>query len=662
MIRIMNVLVVLSRLEPGEESMQKTVASVIVTIVISTGIATAQTASDWPTFGGQPGGAQYSALDQIDTQNVGRLTVAWTHHSGDASWLEATPIHANDSLYYCTAMNRVIAIDPVTGEEKWRFDPHADEGGLGLIEDARRDARCRSVAYWESKSPRPGVACEKRVFKGDINGNVYAIDADTGASCRDFGAARRHPGYVSHWDFDGNGAGPRHTTSGPIVVGSRVIVAVGVEDSFVNASDGFVRAFNVRTGHLDWEFNPIPPEHVNETGAANVWSTLSADLERGLVFLPTTSPSSDFYGGPRAFPIPYGTATVALAADTGEPVWHYQIVHHDVYDYDLPGHPLITTIRKGGESRDVAIQQTKMGFVFVFDVDTGESVFPIEERPVPVSHVPGEVTSPTQPFPVLPEPFTKTTLTRDDLYGLTPLDRWWCRARFDELRYEGMYTPPSIQGTLHFPGFQGGGNWGGAAFDPNSNLLIVKSLTIATRHWLRPNEDGAITPMPDAQNVPQVGAGSAGPGDPMPGTPYRTQNENFLSPLGIPCTPPPWGTLSALDMDSGQVRWQIPYGQVRRFGITVPESFEWGTAIIGGPITTAGGLIFMAASMDKKFRALDVRTGNELWQTELPYAGMAVPMTYMAQGQQYVVIAAGGNRRTFTEEGDVIIAFTLDVP
>ena len=390
-----------------------------------------------------------------------------------------------------------------------------------------------------------------------------------------------------------------------------MIAAVGVQDSVVNASDGFVRAFNVRTGELEWEFNPIPPDRVDETGAANVW--------------------------------------------------HYQIVHHDVYDYDLPGHPLIATIRKDGEQRDVAIQQTKMGFTFVFDVDTGESLFPVEERPVPASDVPGEVTSSTQPFPLLPEPFTPTNLSRDDIFGLTPLDRRWCRRQFDELRYEGMYTPPSIQGTLHYPGFQGGGNWGGAAFDPNSNLLIVKSLDIATRHWLHPIDDGAITPAPDAggAGAPNVSASSSGPGDPMPGTPYRTQNEFFMSPLGFPCTPPPWGTLTAIDMDSGEIRWQIPFGQVRRFGITVPKFMDWGTAIIGGPIATAGGLIFMAASMDKKFRALDVRTGEERWQATLPYAGMAVPMTYMAGGRQYVVIAAGGNRRTFTEEGDTLVAFAL---
>jgi quinoprotein glucose dehydrogenase len=620
--------------------------------------AMAQTTADWPTFGGAAGGGQYSELTQVNRANIGRLEVAWIHHSGDMAWLEVTPIHANNLLYYCTPKNRVIALDPATGAEHWRFDPHKDEDGSGLIEQPRQVVRCRSVAYWEAPEPRAGVPCEKRVFKADINGFVYAIDADTGRSCADFGAAQGHPGYVSHWDYEGNGVGPRHTTSGPIVIDDLVVAAVGVEDSPVDASDGFVRAFDVRTGALRWEFNPIPPEHVHDTGAANVWSTLSADLERDLVFLPTTSPSSDFYGGTRKFDIPYATATVALSAKTGKPVWHYQIVHHDLYDYDLPGHPLLVTIRKDGRSRDVAVQQTKAGYLFVFDRDTGEPVFPMEERPVPQSDVQGEQTSPTQPFPVLPEPFALTTLTRDDMFGLTFFGRRWCQKRFDELRYEGMFTPPSEQGSLHFPGFGGGGNWGGAAFDPNSNLLIIKSMTMATQQWLIPNEGGAITPMPSGDSMEVPGSSYRDDeADPMPGTRYASRDENFESPSGVPCTPPPWGTLTAIDMDSGKIKWQEPFGRTRRYGITF--SREWGSAIIGGPIVTAGGLIFMAASMDKMFRALDVNTGEELWQAELPYAGMAVPMTYMANGKQYIVIAAGGNHRTFTEEGDAIVAFTL---
>jgi quinoprotein glucose dehydrogenase len=612
----------------------------------------AQTGSDWPTFGGPVGGGQYSELNQINPSNVDDLEVAWVHNSGDSAWLEATPIHANHMLYYCSPMNRIIAIDPVTGEETWRFDPYS----TGLVEEDSRVARCRSVAYWEAADlDQETSVCPKRVFKGDIHGNLYAVNADTGEYCSDFGAVNNHPGFVTHWDYEGNGVGPRHTTSGPLVIGDIVISAVGVEDSPVNASDGFVRGFNVRTGELVWEFNPIPEDRINEVGAANVWSTISGDVERKLVFLPTTSPSSDFYGGTRTFPIPYGTATVALSSDTGEVVWSYQIVKHDVYDYDLPGHPLNVTIRHNGEFKDVAIQQTKHGYLFVFDTETGEPIFPIIDKAIPASDVPGEVTAATQPLPTLPVPFTMTELTRDDMYGFTPFDRAWCQNRFDELRYEGMFTPPSIQGSLHFPGFAGGGNWGGAAFDPVNNLLIVKSLNIGTVHNLIPT-DGETDAI--AEGTPGENMGDPN-GDPMPGTNYRTNNRQFLSPLGVPCTPPPWGSLTAIDMDSGQIAWQQPFGRITRYGITFPEFLGWGTSIIGGPITTAGGLIFMGASMDKLFRALDVKTGEELWSHELPYAGMAVPMTYMENGEQYVVMAAGGNRRTFTKEGDAIVAFKL---
>lgn len=615
----------------------------------------AQAGTDWPTFGGAPGGSQYSRLDQIDVTNVARLERAWDFRSREPGQLEATPIHANDTLYFCTFRGSVIALDPKTGDKKWRFNPYSGKGGTGLVPERRKGTRCRNVAYWEAPSPDDEAVCGRRVFKSDFLGNVYAIDADTGKSCADFGAPDGHAGYVSHWDYEGNGHGSRGITSGPIVVNDLLISASGVDDTYADANDGFVRAFDVRSGELVWEFNPIPAEHVRDTGAANVWSTMSADLERGLVFLPTTSPSSDFYGVTRKFAIPYATSTVALNVATGKPAWHYQIVRHNIYDYDLPGHPLLVTIRKDGRSRDVAIQQTKVGYIFVFDRDSGEPVFPIDERPVPRSDLPGEVAAPTQPVPLLPQPLMQERLSRDELWGLTPLGRHWCRKRYDELSYDGMFTAPSENGSLYYPGIAGGGNWGGAAFDPNSNLLVVRLSNLATQHWMIRNEGGAITPLPD-RSAGRKGK-KKGPGEPLPGTPYTSLWNNFVAPSGAPCTPPPWGTLTAVDMDSGEIRWRRPFGQARRYGITLPE--RWGSPLVGGPIVTAGGLIFMAGSMDRKIRALDVRTGEELWQEDLPYAGMAVPMTYMADGKQYVVIAAGGNRLAETREGDAIVAFTL---
>jgi quinoprotein glucose dehydrogenase len=494
-------------------------------------------AQDWPAIGNDAGGSQYSPLAQVNTKTVSGLELAWVHRSGDVSGkgsptgataLEAVPIHVNDTLYYCTPFNRVFALDPATGKQKWVFDPHTANGGnKPLIDTPRKAGICRSVAYWQDADPRPGKPCAKRIFKGDIHGHVFAMDADTGASCQDFGAAKGHPGYVTHFDFEGLGTDDpnRGTTSGPLVIGDIVVATTNVRDSAADANNGFVRAFDVRSGELKWEFDPIPPEHARETGAANVWSTMSADHERDLVFLPTTSPSSDFYGATRTFDIPFSDATVALSAATGQPVWHYQAIRHDLFDMDLPGHPLLVTITKDGKKIPVAIQPTKLGRVMVLDRETGAPVFPIEERAVPQSDIPGEKTSATQPFPLLPEPFSRQVLTEEDMWGLTPIDRAWCKAQFRALRYEGPYTPPSERGSLIFP--FGGGNWGGTAFDPVNNMLIVKGQNMALRVKL----------------IKKTDAATGGPNDPlagsdMPGTPYRVELGLFLSPLGVPCTPP----------------------------------------------------------------------------------------------------------------------------
>ncbi|MCA9219050.1 MAG: PQQ-binding-like beta-propeller repeat protein, partial [Planctomycetales bacterium] len=504
--------------------------------------------SDWPRFGNDAGGSQYSPLDQINTANVADLKVAWTHHSGDvaepggevgATSLETVPIHANNTLYFCTPFNRVFALDPATGEEKWIFDPHeAEVNGKRLLDKPRRTSTCRGVAYWQAAEPRPDTPCEKRVFKADWAGQTYAIDADTGKACEDFGAGQGHPGYVSHWDFESYGEGTsRGMSSPPTVVADIVVTTQSANDGIANATDGFVRAFDVRSGELKWSFDPIPEDKRDVTGAANVWSTTSADPVRGLVFVPTTSPSTDYYGGERTFDIPYSDATVALSAETGEVVWHFQTVHHDMFDYDLIGHPLLINIEKDNRRVDVAVQQTKMGWLYVLDRDTGTPIFPVEERPVPQSDVPGENSSPTQPVPVGIDAFAGQQIDREKLFGLTPLDKAWCQGEFDKMRYEGMYTPPSMQGSLLFPSALGGGNWGGAAFDPDSNTLVVKAENLATRLKFVAKESDA-----DDKNFPGVDYLTR----PLIGTPYRVVGEVFMSPLGIPCSPTPWGTLTAI--------------------------------------------------------------------------------------------------------------------
>jgi quinoprotein glucose dehydrogenase len=618
--------------------------------------AAAEERTQWAAFGRDAGGTQYSPLAQIDRRNVAQLQPVWTHRSGDivaapspkGTSYEVTPLHANDTVYYCTPLNRVFALDPLTGRQRWVFDPHTNRvAGKPLAHEPRRASNCRAVAYWEASDAAAPAACRRRVFKGDTFGRLYAIDADTGRSCADFGAQQGHPGYVTHADYDNHGEGNViGIPAPPLVVRDLVIVSISSNDGISNAVDGLIRAFDVRTGELRWEWNVIPPERRAESGAANVWSTLSADPVRGLVFVPTTSPSTDYYGGGRQFDIPLANATVAVDVLSGRTVWAFQTVRHDLFDYDLPGHPVLATIRKGDKTLDVAIQQTKMGWLFVFDRATGAPVFPIVERPVPATDVPGDKAAPTQPEPRGIAPFARQTLKREDLFGLTPLDRAQCQRRFDELRYEGMYTPPSLKKALLFPSALGGGNWGGAAYDPATNRLIVKAENLATTIRVVPKDK------PDNETT-----ASDYLTRPLQGTPYRVEGEVFMSSLGIPCTPPPWGTLAAIDMDSGQLVWQKPLGRIRKAGINAPAS--WGSPNVGGPLVTAGGLIFIAATMDSEFRALDTGTGRELWRTSLPAPGMAVPMTYRAGGRQFVLIAAGGNARVGTPLGDSIVAFAL---
>ena len=623
--------------------------------------ATAQSGADWPNFGNDSGGSQYSSLDQITAENVTDLEVAWTHRSGDVKQnpggtsLQVVPIHVNDLLYYCTPLNRVFALDPATGEQVWVFDPHAPDAETGetLIDGERLSGTCRGVMYWEEDEPVEGQACQKRIFRGDRGGNMWAVDADTGSVCTDFGADAGHPGRVSNADYEMHGEGFAAMPSPGAVVGDVVVAAQASNDGIQNASDGFVRGWDARTGELMWEFDPIPADRRDQSGAANVWSTLSADQERNLVFLPTTSPSTDYYGGGRRFPIPYATALVALDTLTGSVVWHYQTVRHDLFDYDHVGHPLLVTIMKDGEPRDVAILQTKMGWLFVFDRATGEPIWPIEEMPVPGTNIPEDEAASTQPVPTKPDAFAGQNIDRDDLFGLTPFDKGWCQSRFDEMRYEGMYTPPDLREALLFPSALGGGNWGGAAFDPESNTLVIKAENLASRLRLEPKGD---TPDDEVNRIDYLTR-------PLKDTPYAAVGEVFMSPLGIPCTPTPWGTLSAIDMTTGDLKWQIPLGQIKRFGVTVPASFGWGSPTTGGPTITGSGLIFIASTMDSKIRAIDLKTGEEAWQAGLPNMGHSVPVTYMANGRQYVVIAAGGSSRVSATIGaelsDHVVAFAL---
>jgi len=613
-------------------------------------------AGDWSSFGHDPGGSQSSPLAQIDAGNVAQLQQVWINHSGDfregdaihGTKLEGIPLEIAGTVYQCTPFDRIQAIDATTGQQRWAFDPHtAIVDGKRMITAEMKPKHCRGLAYWHDATAAKPALCTSRIFRAAGDTDVFGVDAATGQPCPDFGAGKGHPGFVSHHDYDNRGEGAVGGSAPPIVVGNVLVSSFGTMDSLTDAADGIVRGFDVRTGKLLWEFDPIPPEHAHDTGAANVWSLLTADPARHMVFLATTEPSPDFFGGGRQFDVPLANAVVAISSDTGKVIWHYQIVRHDIFDYDLPSAPLAVTIRKDGQLRDVLIQQTKMGTLFVLDRDTGQSLFPIKEYPAPRSTVPGEHSAPTQPMPVLPESFSGPRLQRARLFGLTPVDRGWCKRRFDAMRYDGVFTPPDARESLTFPSSLGGGNWGGAAYDPTTNLLIVKSNDIGSSISMRPQtvKDGVAPP----DWMTRV----------IPGKHLQTGGSDFVSPVGIPCTPPPWGTLTAVDMSSGHKVWQVPLGQSYRWGVTVPAWLHWGSPSIGGPMITAGGIVFSAGSLDQKIRAYDVKTGRVLWQAKLPAPGMSVPTTYMVGGRQYVVISAGGNSLAGTKLSDALVAFAL---
>lgn len=613
----------------------------------------APASAEWRSFAGSPGGGQYSPLAQIDRSNVTQLQVAWTHHSGDfmrteganpGTSLSATPLMAHGKLYYCTPFNRVFALDATTGKELWVADLNALSGTKEKL-----PMTCRGVAYWETDTPVEGAVCQRRVFKGDGFGRLFALDADTGKLCEDFAADSGHPGWTLAKEFDNGGEGAIFYTSPPAIYRDLVIVGSGVLDNWAaSMPDGIVRALDVRTGREAWHFNPIPAELSATSGAANVWSLIAVDAANDVVYLPTTSPSADPVGSTRDRDIPLANAVVALRASTGEKLWHFQAIHHDLFDYDLPAQPILADVPRDGGVRAAIVQTTKMGHTFVLDRATGEPLFPVEERPVPKSDVPGERASPTQPVPTLPEPFARQKITRDDMFGVTLMDRASCRAKFDGLRYDGMYTPPSLKGTLVFPSSLGGGNWGGAAVDPVNHLLVVKAQNLATR----------------VQLVPAAAKRTAGAfidflNQPLNGTPYELRGEFLLSSYGVPCTPPPWGELTALDLRTGKTVWRTPIGRVPVGSIETPEA--WGSPTVGGPLITAGGLVFIGATMDDRFRAIDLATGRVVWQANVPAPAMAVPMTYTgADGRQYVVVAAGGNSIANTKNiSDAIVAYAL---
>jgi quinoprotein glucose dehydrogenase len=617
----------------------------------------------WPEYGGDAAGRRYTPLADVTPGNVGRLRVAWTHHTGDlptsrgehGSKLasEVTPILVEGRLVLCTPYNRVIALDAETGQERWAFDP-----GIDLSGRYANQLVCRGVAAWLDPGRGPGAPCRRRIFSATNDARLFALDAETGSPCRDFGAG----GAV---DLN-PGAGPQRwrgeyqVTSPPAVGRDVVIVGSAVCDNQrMDAPSGVVRAFDARSGALRWAFDLAPPGFVRTPantsadgyalGTPNVWGPISVDRERDLLFVPTGNPSPDYFRGEDGRDR-YGSSVVALRASTGQVAWSFQTVHHDLWDYDVGAQPTLFALRRGGREVPAVVVATKMGMLFVLDRETGEPLFPVEERPVPQGGVPGERLAPTQPFPLRPPPLVRHRLRPDEAFGLTPWDRGACRERLATLRNEGIYTPPAAEGTLVVPGNAGGINWGGVAVDEARQRLVVNVQDLPWAVWLLPRE------------AAEPGLGRYGELAPMEGTPYRLRRELVMSPLGVPCTPPPWGELVAVDLASGEIAWRTAFGTLRDILAVPLPPVTVGVPNLGGPLLTASGLLFIGAAFDRYLRAFDAGSGEELWRARLPAGPQATPMSYRARdgGRQYVVIAATGYGRGGPTPGDAIVAFALE--
>jgi quinoprotein glucose dehydrogenase len=574
----------------------------------------------------------------LDVKNVARLKVAWTYHTGALdppsgsnrkAAFESTPILEEGTLYLTTPYNQVIALDPASGAEKWKFDPQVDR--------ARdySEVTNRGVAAWSDPQAPRNAACRLRIFEGTVDARLLAIDGKTGKLCYTVDLTA---------GVDLRDRGDYQVTSAPSVAGDLVITGSSIGDNrAVDVERGIVRAYEARTGKLRWTWDPISWANRQKprTGAANAWSTFSVDPQRDLVFIPTGSAAPDYYGGPRPGNNEHANSVVALKTSTGELVWSFQVVHHDLWDYDVASRPVLIDF----QGRPAVAVTTKMGNLFVLDRVNGKPLMKVEERPVPQSDVPGEEASPTQPFPAWPA-MVPQKLSLDDLWGPTPQAREYCRKLAGALRNEGMFTPPSLQGTLVFPGNVGGVNWGGASWDPQRDLLFANTNRLAAIIRLIPRDQAPAAVSEAKRNLRDVEFGR------QTGTPYVMSREYLVSPGPVPCNAPPWGALVAFDLRSGKLRWETPLGEM------IPGS-KSGSPNLGGPLAVAGGLVFTAAAMDTWLRAFDSSTGAEVWKAELPASAQSTPMMFELKGKQYIVICAGGHGKLGTKMGDAVVAFGL---
>lgn len=605
-------------------------------------------------------GTKYSPLKQITKDNVTSLEVAWEYHTGDGAHpkpgsltsFQDQPSLIEGNLVVCSTNRRVIALDPKTGEERWVFDPKDPETGM---------KKCRGIANWIDTQAADGKFCKTRIFLGTADYRLIALDAKSGKPCTEFGDQGQVRMPISKPEIF---TGEVLANSRPAIVNDVVVVGSTVADNQrVEAPSGRILAFDARTGQQLWEFDPLPRNPADPAakswangtegfGAGNVWAGMSVDQKLDLVYLPTSSASSDFYGAGRVGDNHYTSSVVALRGKTGEVAWHFQFVHHNVFDYDTPSDPLLLDFPHNGKMVPALVQNTKMGLIFVFNRETGEPLVPIEERAVPQQgKVEGEELSPTQPFPVGMPAVMPLGFSPDDVWGFTPLDKWLCRKKVESLNYGPIYTPASEQGTIFSPSVGGGPNWGGGGYDPESNLMIVPSNRIPTIVTLVPREKAVLK---EGQAIEATSEMIF----PVAGSPYVPKVQGLLSIFGAPCSKPPWAALTAVNLATQKIAWEVPLGSVDKMS-PLPMPWDLGMPGAGGPLVTAGGLVFIGYSLDDTLKAFDLHTGKLLWEGDLPAAGTAVPVTYEVEGQQYVVIPAGGHSMYNSTMGDSVMAFRL---
>ncbi len=663
---------------------RRKLSSGLVCLFVALAAAPVVTAAQWLHYGGNPGGQQYSELDQINADNVQQLEIAWQYRTGElerhselhtaTAKVQVNPIllpeAAGGHLAICTPFNRVVALDPETGTERWVHQPEVRIGGYASADDpeglaAPPFANCRGLTYWEDQRLPADATCRHRLFMATNDLKLIALDARSGKPCAGFGddgivdveaeVLQAHPPAA---------IGEVRFPSPPVIVNGVLVVGSSVRDNHrANAPSGAVRAFSAHDGERLWTFDPVPrdptdtawkewmPDAAAHTGGANVWGPMSVDEELDLVFMPTSEPSPDFYGGTRPGDNPYADSLVALRGATGEVAWYFQTIHHDVWDYDNAAQPTLIELQRDGEAFPAVIQATKTGMLFIFHRATGEPYFPIEERPVPTDGVPGERLSSTQPFPVKPPPLVPQGMHREQLWGATFMDRLQCQRKYANYRFGPIYTPPSLEGTVIVPSTAGGINWGGVAVDPRARILVTKVLRMGHFAQLIRQDDIAT-------RSPQAGENQMGAPAALLGTPYALRQGPLVSPMFMPCTEPPWAELVAVDLEAGEILWRRPLGVLDRL-MPIPLPLRWGTASFGGPIITAGGLIFIGATQDDRFRAFDLVSGEELWSRRLPTGAFALPMSYSIAGRQYIVVASGGHPFIYPHPGDYLTAFAL---